>query len=75
MPSMNGFEFLNHCRQEPDLAKVPVVMLTSRRGEKHRLISLEMGAVGYFTKPYREDELLGAIADLLNPKVPALVNS
>ncbi|MCL1472271.1 hybrid sensor histidine kinase/response regulator [Argonema antarcticum] len=75
MPSMNGFEFLNHRRQEPDLAKVPVVMLTSRRGEKHRLISLEMGAVGYFTKPYREDELLDAIADLLNPKVPALVNS
>jgi len=75
MPSMNGFEFLNHRRQEPDLAKVPVVMLTSRRGEKHRLISLEMGAVGYFTKPYREDELLGAIADLLNPKVPALVHS
>lgn len=75
MPSMNGFEFLNHCRQNADLAKVPVLILTSRTSEKHRLIAKELGAVGYFTKPYRESEILSAIADLLNSKIPALVNS
>lgn len=75
MPLMNGFEFLNHCRHDSTLSKVPVVMLTSRSGEKHRLLALEMGAVGYFTKPYRESEILGAIANLLDSKVPALVPS
>ncbi|MFB2972369.1 response regulator [Aerosakkonema sp. BLCC-F183] len=75
MPVMNGFEFLNNCSQDPDLAKVPVVMLTSRQGEKYRLICLEMGAVGYFTKPYRNDELLGAIADWLTQKAPAAISS
>ena len=73
MPLMNGFEFLNHCRHDAVLAKTPVVMLTARRGEKHRLLAKEMGAVGYFNKPYRDDEILGAIANLLNSKTPALV--
>ncbi len=75
MPLMNGFEFLNNCRRDSSLGKVPVVMLTSRRSEKHRLLALEMGAVDYFTKPYRDEEILNAIANLLNSKTPALVRS
>ncbi|XWK86030.1 MAG: hybrid sensor histidine kinase/response regulator [Phormidium sp.] len=72
MPSMNGFEFLNYYRQDATLAQVPVIMLTSRTGEKHRLLAKELGAVGYFTKPYRESEILKAIADLFAQKVPTL---
>ncbi|HEY9301725.1 MAG TPA: response regulator, partial [Phormidium sp.] len=72
MPSMNGFEFLTHYRQDASLDQVPVVMLTSRTGEKHRLLAKELGAVGYFTKPYRETEILKTIADLLDYKVPTL---
>ena len=75
MPLMNGFEFLNHCRHEMELSKIPVVMLTSRSGEKHRMLALEMGAMGYFTKPYREDEILIEIGNLLKSKSPALVSS
>jgi chemotaxis protein histidine kinase CheA/ActR/RegA family two-component response regulator len=72
MPSMNGFEFLNYYHQDASLAQVPVIMLTSRTGEKHRLLAKELGAVGYFTKPYRENEMLKAIADLFAQKVPTL---
>ncbi|HEY9851498.1 MAG TPA: response regulator [Leptolyngbyaceae cyanobacterium] len=75
MPLMNGFEFLNNYRRDSALGKVPVVMLTSRRSEKHRLLALEMGAVDYFTKPYRDEEILNAIANLLNSKTPTLVRS
>ncbi|MGA9382596.1 MAG: hybrid sensor histidine kinase/response regulator, partial [Phormidium sp.] len=72
MPSMNGFEFLNNYRQDTALSQVPVIMLTSRTGEKHRLLAKELGAVGYFTKPYRETEMLKDIADLLDNKLPSL---
>ncbi|HAX78416.1 MAG TPA: hybrid sensor histidine kinase/response regulator [Cyanobacteria bacterium UBA11372] len=64
MPSMNGFEFLSYCRQDGELAKLPIVMLTSRTAEKHRRLACELGAVGYFNKPFREEEILRAIAAL-----------
>lgn len=64
MPRMNGFEFLKQRRQEPALANIPVVMLTSRTSDKHRLLALNLGATAYFTKPYLENELLTALADL-----------
>ena len=61
MPNMNGFEFLSHRRQDPQLAKVPVAMLTSRSSDKHRRLATHLGANAYFTKPYIEQEFLTAI--------------
>jgi len=68
MPTMNGFEFLTHRRQNPALMKVPVVMLTSRSGEKHRKLALHLGATNYFTKPYIEQQLLAHLKTLLQDK-------
>ncbi|MGL4881853.1 MAG: response regulator, partial [Waterburya sp.] len=66
MPNMNGFEFLTNRRQEPQLTKIPVVMLTSRSGDKHRSLATGLGANGYFTKPYIEDKFLPEIDKLIN---------
>lgn len=65
MPRMNGFEFLNHRRQEPILSQIPVIILTSSTGEKHRLVASELGATVYMNKPYLEQELLAIVADLI----------
>ncbi|MBE9110142.1 hybrid sensor histidine kinase/response regulator, partial [Nodosilinea sp. LEGE 07298] len=62
MPNMNGFEFLTARRQSPALAAIPTLMLTSRSNDKHRWLALQLGATDYFTKPYLEQEFLGAIA-------------
>jgi two-component system, chemotaxis family, sensor histidine kinase and response regulator PixL len=67
MPNLNGFEFLNARRQAPQLAQIPVVMLTSRSNEKHRWLALRLGAAAYFTKPYLEQEFLTALKKLLAP--------
>lgn len=67
MPDMNGFEFLTHRRQNPDLNKTPVVMLTSRSSDKHRRLALHLGATSYFTKPYLEREFIAAIRNILHP--------
>ncbi|MGH1397069.1 MAG: hybrid sensor histidine kinase/response regulator, partial [Trichormus sp.] len=66
MPRMNGFELLTHIRQNPNLAKSPVVILTSRSAEKHRQLAEELGAQGYLTKPYLEQELLAIVEQLIN---------
>ncbi|WP_298914189.1 response regulator [uncultured Nostoc sp.] len=66
MPRMNGFELLSNFRQYPNLAKIPVVILTSRSAEKHRQLAQELGARAYLTKPYLEHEFLSTIKGLIN---------
>jgi len=66
MPRMNGFELLGNFRQYPNLAKIPVVILTSRSAEKHRQLAQELGAKAYLTKPYLEHEFLSTIQGLIN---------
>ncbi|WP_019508927.1 hybrid sensor histidine kinase/response regulator [Pleurocapsa sp. PCC 7319] len=61
MPTMNGFEFLGMRRRDSALAKIPIVMLTSRSGAKHRNLANQLGANGYFTKPYIEQEFLAEV--------------
>jgi chemotaxis family two-component system sensor histidine kinase/response regulator PixL len=68
MPNMNGFEFLNARRQDPAIAHIPVVMLTSRSNDKHRQFAKHLGAKGYFIKPYVESNLLTAIEAIVIKK-------
>jgi chemotaxis family two-component system sensor histidine kinase/response regulator PixL len=75
MPRMNGFEFLNQCRQHPTLSQVPVVILTSRSSDKYRHIAFELGADGYLTKPYSEQELLTTLSGLRHQTAQDLVLS
>jgi len=65
MPNMNGFEFLSHRRQDPQMSKIPVVMLTSRSSDKHRQLAKHLGATNYFTKPYIEQEFVASIRDTI----------
>ena len=64
MPNLNGFEFLNQLRQNPDLAGIPVVMLTSRSNDKHRQLATHLGAAAYMTKPYIEQEFLAVLKEI-----------
>lgn len=65
MPNMNGFEFLTQRRQDARFSQIPTVMLTSRSNDKHRWLAMQLGATDYFTKPYLEQEFLGAIGTLI----------
>lgn len=69
MPRMNGFEFLRYRQQDPTLAKIPVMILTSRSGEKHRLIASELGATDYITKPFLERKLIEKVAEVLEKTI------
>jgi chemosensory pili system protein ChpA (sensor histidine kinase/response regulator) len=65
MPRMNGLELLSRLHKDPDLTHLPVAMLTSRGAEKHREMAFDLGASGYFTKPYLEEALLDAASRML----------
>ena len=81
MPVMNGFEFLGMRRRDSALSRVPTFMLTSRSGAKHRNLAMQLGADGYFTKPYVEQEFVREIERILtdrsqsdnNPNVPSAI--
>ena len=66
MPNMNGFEFLSYRRQKPQLATIPIVMLTSRSNNKHRWLASQLGATAYFTKPYLEQEFLASLKTIID---------
>ena len=66
MPRMNGFELLTNIRKTPQMAKIPVVILSSRSAEKHRQLAQNLGATAYLTKPYLEDEFIAKIEGLIS---------
>jgi chemosensory pili system protein ChpA (sensor histidine kinase/response regulator) len=65
MPRTNGYELLMHLRQNPALSNIPVMVVTSRAGEKHRDRAFAEGARGFLVKPVQEDQLIAAVADLI----------
>src|SRR5690606_38424903 len=65
MPRMDGSEVAQHMRSTPRLKDVPIIMITSRVGEKHRTRAMEIGVDEYLGKPYQESQLLEAIAPLV----------
>jgi chemosensory pili system protein ChpA (sensor histidine kinase/response regulator) len=65
MPRMDGYELATYIRNAEYLHDVPIIMITSRSGEKHRQRAMEIGVDRYLGKPYQETELLGHINDIL----------
>jgi len=65
MPRMDGYEFTTQVRADPDLNLIPIIMITSRAGEKHRNRAFELGVNEYMSKPYQEDVLLERIRSFL----------
>ncbi len=61
MPRMHGYDLLRELRYVPAHRDVPVVVVTSRSGDKHRALASQLGAVGYLTKPFTQDQLAEAI--------------
>jgi chemosensory pili system protein ChpA (sensor histidine kinase/response regulator) len=58
MPKFNGFEIVQALRSRPQTRQTPVIVMTTRAGEKHRQMAINMGANGYVAKPVDEQTLL-----------------
>jgi len=70
MPRMNGYELMSHMRQDPVLRKIPVLVVTSRAGAKHRDRAMKEGASAFLTKPVQEDQLIATVEGLIGTERP-----
>ena len=65
MPRTNGYELLSHLRQDPQTRNIPVMVVTSRAGAKHRDRAMKEGAAAFLTKPVQEDQFIAAVGKLI----------
>ncbi len=68
MPRMDGFEVAKTVRTTKRWENLPIIMITSRSGDKHRQHAESLGVNNYLGKPYQEDILLEAIGEILDPE-------
>lgn len=68
MPRMDGYEFAIHVRNDPRISDTPIIMITSRVGDKHRARAIEIGVNDYLGKPYQDATLLDSITRLLEER-------
>jgi chemosensory pili system protein ChpA (sensor histidine kinase/response regulator) len=65
MPRMDGYELTQRVRGDEKFRNIPIIMITSRAGAKHRQRALDLGVDVYMSKPYQEEELFQSIETLL----------
>jgi chemotaxis protein histidine kinase CheA/ActR/RegA family two-component response regulator len=66
MPIMHGYDMISEMKRNPALMNIPIIVLTSRAGEKHQQKAIDMGAQDYLVKPFEEEEMLGTLKKILS---------
>ena len=66
MPRMDGFEVASFVRNDDRLKNLPIIMITSRTGSKHKDKAMQIGVNKYLGKPFQEDDLVSNINDILH---------
>jgi two-component system phosphate regulon response regulator PhoB len=70
LPDVSGTEICRRMRMEPDLAELPIIMLTAKADEVDRVVGLELGADDYVTKPFSPRELTLRVRAVLRRRKP-----
>ncbi len=68
MPRMDGYELATYMKNDSRMKGIPIIMITSRTGEKHRQRAMEIGVERYLGKPYQETDLLKQVQEMLEVK-------
>ncbi len=69
MPQMNGFEFVKAMREEPEISRIPILMLTAQDSTKHLWESIDLGIDDFLGKPFDFEELEARVALLLQRRL------
>lgn len=69
MPEMNGLETLRHLKADPELASIPVLMLTASKTESDVRAAIRLGAAGYLAKPFQLDQFSERIRRILQERI------
>lgn len=74
MPRMDGYELATQMKGDARFRDIPIIMITSRTGDKHRQRAFDIGVDRYLGKPYQEAELLAQISEVLEQRAMELSN-
>jgi DNA-binding response OmpR family regulator len=69
LPGLSGFEILRALREDTELARLPVLMLTAKGQARDQEAAFEIGANAYLTKPFSNADLLATVARLAQAHV------
>lgn len=65
MPETDGYQVCRQIKRDADVAKIPIIMLTSKTGPADKVWGMKQGAEIFLTKPFDEAELRSSVAKLL----------
>jgi two-component system chemotaxis response regulator CheY len=66
MPDINGLELIRFVKTNPLYKDIPLIIVTTERGEEDRKKGMSLGASAYITKPFKAEELKEAIKNVLS---------
>jgi two-component system chemotaxis response regulator CheY len=66
MPLLDGLKLISHIRGEPEISKLPIVVITTESADADRERALKLGADAYLVKPVKAQDVLDAVVKLLN---------
>jgi chemosensory pili system protein ChpA (sensor histidine kinase/response regulator) len=67
MPRTNGYELMAHLRQGKQTREIPIMVVTSRAGAKHKDKAIKQGAADFLVKPVQEEQFIAAVQNLIGP--------
>ncbi len=70
MPDMDGWAVMEHLREDPGTARVPIVFLTARTGQAEQERAERLGAEGYLVKPFDPGELVQVVRQVVSGAGP-----
>ncbi|MEL6356087.1 MAG: ATP-binding protein [Bacteroidota bacterium] len=68
MPGIDGLELCERIRQDERTSHIPLILLTAKAGEADKVIGLQEGADEYITKPFKQQELLSRVGNLIEQR-------
>jgi chemosensory pili system protein ChpA (sensor histidine kinase/response regulator) len=71
MPKLNGYEVIQALRSRPQTQQTPIIVMTTRAGDKHRQMALNIGASSYIAKPVEERALIQELERWIGQESPA----
>jgi chemosensory pili system protein ChpA (sensor histidine kinase/response regulator) len=71
MPKLNGYEVIQALRSRPQTQQTPIIVMTTRAGDKHRQMAINIGASSYIAKPVEERALIQELERWIGREVPA----
>jgi chemosensory pili system protein ChpA (sensor histidine kinase/response regulator) len=70
MPKLNGYEVIQALRSRPQTQQVPIIVMTTRAGDKHRQMAINIGASSYIAKPVEERALIQELEHWIGSEAP-----